>query len=440
MDVASKRSIWSQSSPADVGTACISFNSDNTHVVLGFASGGVQFHEVTRLGTGLYRRTPDIHTTRSWPDSDIRAFSPDGQRLFLQSGRIYDSEADAYATPTVASRTDHLLASKISIDQAIYFPDGERIAFTIKNNYDIFVWDPSSTDTSLQRAVGHTATISCFSISQTGTCLASGSYDGTARIWDARSSDCSETPCCLVQLDHNDAVTSVALDPNGRRLASAMKNRDEVLLWDLGTQTILKQFDTSYHAAYSPSGTHLATLTPDGLCIWSADTLQLARHIVYDRCEQSSFSNDGTRIVAGGRDSGVRSIRIFSVLTGQCLNRWNHKSGGPSSARISWSADDQTLLILSDGDFDTARTYLLGETTLWHTYCAKLTITVGWVKDSHGGLLLWIPDQHREMVRQNLLSRFRPNHLPERAPFVDSKAVCRVAGKDWAENFEVLFQ
>jgi len=75
-----------------------------------------------------------------------------------------------------------------------------------------------------------------------GSRLASGSYDHTVRLWDAKTGQ------ELQKLEgHTDSVSAVAFAPDGFRLASASDDHT-VRLWDAKTgQELQKLKSTSIH-------------------------------------------------------------------------------------------------------------------------------------------------------------------------------------------------
>jgi WD40 repeat protein len=62
---------------------------------------------------------------------------------------------------------------------------------------------------------------------------ASGSGDGTARLWDLRAKDPAANP--VVLRDHDSGVTAVAISADSRWVVTASDD-GMVLLWDLRTK------------------------------------------------------------------------------------------------------------------------------------------------------------------------------------------------------------
>jgi WD40 repeat protein len=95
----------------------------------------------------------------------------------------------------------------------------------------------SSTGKRIAQAKGHTARILDINYSPDNSQLASSSFDGTVRIWNAH--DYSENP--IVIKEHESWVLSIAFNPNGKTLVSSSNNGDLIYYWATRTEYLADQ-------------------------------------------------------------------------------------------------------------------------------------------------------------------------------------------------------
>lgn len=170
-----------------------------------------------------------------------------------------------------------------------------------------------SVTAELVPQLGHGHPVQSVAYSPDGSRIASGSWDNTVRIWDARTGELT-----AILNGHKDYVMSLAYSPDGSRIASASQDRT-VRIWDTqtGNQTaLLSAHDAAVQSvAYSPDGSRIASGSWDSTVrIWDAQTGNQTAVLSHDATVQSvAFSPDGSRILFGSSDS---TVRIWDTQTG----------------------------------------------------------------------------------------------------------------------------
>ena len=163
---------------------------------------------------------------------------------------------------------------------------------------------------------GHTDRVHAVAFSPDGHTLLSGSYDGTARLWDMATHRQIGDP-----LNGHGEVYSVAFSPHGNIVATGGEDT-MVRLWDVATHRQigdpLNGHDGEINAvAFSPDGKILATGGADDgtVRLWNVAShrqigVPLLGHsgVVYS----VAFSPDGKILASGGADGTVRLWNVAS--------------------------------------------------------------------------------------------------------------------------------
>lgn len=181
------------------------------------------------------------------------------------------------------------------------------------------LWGPDKSVGEEGKLKGHKHEIFSLAFSHDGKKLASGSFDGTTRIWD------SSTWQVLHELaGHGNWVSAVAFSPDGRFLVSAGIDR-RIQIWDAETGANL--FTSQEHAkgvlslAYSPDGKWLASGGLEGkILIYNTQTWQVQKTLVPSANNPGgvgalAFSPDGLWLASASYDDPV--IRLWNPETGQ---------------------------------------------------------------------------------------------------------------------------
>jgi WD40 repeat protein len=213
---------------------------------------------------------------------------------------------------------------------------------------------------------GHTSTVQSVAFSPDGETLASGSNDGTVKLWGVAQcanmpAECPQDEGCSVPEGcgkllrtlegHEKGVYSVAISPDGETLASGAGD-GTVTLWRLedGSQIRSLLGHTGWIAdlAFSPDGDTLASAAST-LRLWRVSDGSLL-HILTgheDQVDRLAFSPDGQTLASGSDDM---TVRLWRVSDGSLLHTLEGHAGdvkglafSPDGALLASGGLDYTL-------------------------------------------------------------------------------------------------
>lgn len=244
-------------------------------------------------------------------------FTPDGNRLISISEdktiRVWNAQTGEQIKKFESQIGDGyegmLYASALSPDGKFLAVGGYQVS-TETQNYVIII--DIEKGVQVATAIGHTDVITSLAFSSSGVYLASGSQDGTVRIW--KMENFPALPY-VTTLDLKLPVSSLSFNKKTQELAVAGESKD-VFIYALGD---LRKGETKFSPkalhrhkgivnklSYSPDGSLLASSSFDNeLIIWNADGT-LARDI--DKLKHPitafAFSFDG-KILAALDETGA---------------------------------------------------------------------------------------------------------------------------------------
>src|SRR6266516_940349 len=186
----------------------------------------------------------------------------------------------------------------------------------------------------------HTDVVSTLAFSLDGSTLASGSWDGTLKLWNLQSG------ALLWRGRHTNTISCLAFSPDGRLLASSGRDAT-VQFWDAHSGTnlqILSHPGSVYRVTWSPDGGLLASGDFAGsIRLWQVQKTAPARCVQTieghtDRVLGLAFAPDGRTLASGSWD---RTVKLWEVASGRLLQTL---SGHRDKVHcVAWSPDGRTV-------------------------------------------------------------------------------------------------
>ncbi|MBV9158770.1 MAG: hypothetical protein JO097_21100, partial [Acidobacteriaceae bacterium] len=287
------------------------------------------------------------------PNVTAIAYSPNGKALAMASNSRID-----FLDPAGTVHQAVSLDTAGPVQRLLYSPNGIFLAASSGNQ--CFVWNLQTGGEPVTTLSGHAKAVQAVAFSMTGDFVATGSDDGTAKIWDGQSGRLLRT------LDKRpfaslppSPVREIVFSPNGYGIA-VVSDDQTITYWTSLfplTSDPLRSSPTpspylplipgsfqGVGAAFTPDGATLLTVGTDGLLRkWSASTYRLNDAISLETrtTEALAFSFDRSHLllVDNGRIAHMVKIdateELLTLATGMYTASASIAPGGTRIAALS---------------------------------------------------------------------------------------------------------
>ena len=338
----------------------VAFSADGTRLVSGSNDKTVQLWDVAgrqRIGDPLRGHQGWVLSVAIVRDKIVSGGNENALRLWNGVvGQPLNEPLDGHAGPVTS----------VAIG-----PDSRQIASGSVDG-TVRLWD-AYTGTEIKRMPQTAGAITRVAFSRSGDLVASGSADGKIRLWDLTTGG-------VRAVDTGQPVTAVALHPDGNLLASAGIN-GQITIWELSSlrrNRLLENDDNAivFDLAFNPQGDRLASGGVAGIVrvwdltgrqVWHADAVGELPKAFSDQFSLAvghpgdvlgvAFSSDGRRLVAGSTDwtmkaSAVGVIERWDVDTGTPLGNPARIGDAVMGLAFSSRSADPTQDLVAAGSFE----------------------------------------------------------------------------------------
>ncbi|KKO98596.1 hypothetical protein THAR02_09295 [Trichoderma harzianum] len=269
------------------------------------------------------------------PRSRVLSLVQDARRFIFRHKRVIES------TP-LQVYVSALIFSPLQSEIRNIFKDEEPPWMLLKPTVE------AGWDACLQTLEGHTNLVNSVVFSPDGQRLASGSSDGTIKIWDVNSGSCQTLECY-------NSVLSIIFSPDGQQLASGLSD-GVIKVWDVKENSFYlqtsKSFDCQvYSVIFSMNGQRLAFGLFNGIIgVWDMKSTYLQAFEGHEESVLSVVFSPNNQLLASG--SSDKTIKVWDINSGACLQTLEDHDGSvnsvifcPNRHRLISGSSDSTIRV-----------------------------------------------------------------------------------------------
>jgi WD40 repeat protein len=326
-------------------TVALAFSPDGS-LLAAVANGGI-----SSTATGLQQvvlwnvEAEEVVTRVPAPEVCGVRFSPDGKLLAWESGT-----AVGFIDATTGKHIHSYDAHTGPVTALAYSPDGKLIA-TGSEDGTVRVWNPD-TGEPVGALRGHKDHVYAVAFSPDGKWLASGGRDHATAVWEVPPAKPAGGVAAgkpkWMKGGYGNSVTAVAFSPDGQAVAAGGRNFETVLrsaTTGEPRQTLREDRLVTTALAFLPDGKHLAVGGSESVRVWDLKAARVVRALPCEARDVRSLavSPDGRlAVAAGGKKTQVWDLgsgKVVATFAGQ--HNW---IGG-----VAFSPDGTLLASVGDG-------------------------------------------------------------------------------------------
>lgn len=270
------------------GMNSLDFSSDGNYVATGGEDGKVK---LWNMSTGFCFTTFSEHTA---PVTGVKFIGKGAGKAILScslDGTVRAHDMMRYRNFRTLTSPTPVQFSCVSVDSS-----GEVVCAGALDPFQVYLWS-LHTGHILDVLSGHEGPIACVKFADNTGTLATGSWDGTLKLWNIFSNTCSET------LEHGCDVLAVCFRPDGKVCCTATTNGN-LTFWEVESGAQLSSIEGRRDISGGRHSTDRVT----------AENSSRSKHFT-----TVSFSADGTCVIAGGKS---KFVCIYNVSSGALVKKF----------------------------------------------------------------------------------------------------------------------